>query len=556
MKTSVRAACLALLAAALLGTPAQAQQRERVPPQVEPSAGQPGKAAAESITPVQPPADKPAEAEMERMAEQMQNRRYRRPVFRLGQDYTLRAGDGAVHVVTVLGDVTIEGTVRDDVIVTMGSARLASTARIEGVLVVVGGSVNADEGAYVGRDVVVIGGTLTTPGDVLSSHGEQVVIGTPGLGRSLDRVVPWFTQGLIWGRLIVPGLAWVWWVVAFFFLVYLAVNTIFDRPVSATAGTLLQRPLSVFMLGLLVLLLTVPVLAILAASVIGIAVVPFVLCAIVAAAIVGKVAVLRAIGLGAFGGDGRVQGFLAFVLGFIVVSLAYMVPVLGVLTWALTSVIGLGAAAATFRTSLRRERPAVAPPPPAPAPAPAGIAPVAANVSERAAVMEEPSAATVGAGPVMPQPGVETPPVPPPPIPPPPSAFSQGLAAYPRATFLDRVAAFALDAILVAIANGVLLDMGRYEGMFFFLLLVYHMAFWAWRGTTLGGIIVSLRVVRTHGTELRATDALVRGLSAIFSIVALGIGCLWMLQDPEKQMWHDKIAGTLVVKVPRDLVLP
>jgi uncharacterized RDD family membrane protein YckC len=29
-----------------------------------------------------------------------------------------------------------------------------------------------------------------------------------------------------------------------------------------------------------------------------------------------------------------------------------------------------------------------------------------------------------------------------------------------------------------------------------------------------------------------------------------------MLQDPERQMWHDKIAGTLVVKVPRDLVLP
>ena len=35
----------------------------------------------------------------------------------------------------------------------------------------------------------------------------------------------------------------------------------------------------------------------------------------------------------------------------------------------------------------------------------------------------------------------------------------------------------------------------------------------------------------------------------------IGIGCLWMLQDPEKQMWHDKIAGTLVVKAPREVVL-
>ncbi|MBW8895733.1 MAG: RDD family protein [Acidobacteria bacterium] len=55
---------------------------------------------------------------------------------------------------------------------------------------------------------------------------------------------------------------------------------------------------------------------------------------------------------------------------------------------------------------------------------------------------------------------------------------------------------------------------------------------------------------------MRFADALVRGLSSVFSVAALGIGCLWMLQDPEKQMWHDKIAGTLVVKVPRHLVLP
>ncbi len=59
----------------------------------------------------------------------------------------------------------------------------------------------------------------------------------------------------------------------------------------------------------------------------------------------------------------------------------------------------------------------------------------------------------------------------------------------------------------------------------------------------------------TEIVELRFVDALVRGLSSVFSIVALGTGCLWMLQDPERQMWHDKIAGTLVVKVPREVVL-
>jgi uncharacterized RDD family membrane protein YckC len=131
----------------------------------------------------------------------------------------------------------------------------------------------------------------------------------------------------------------------------------------------------------------------------------------------------------------------------------------------------------------------------------------------------------------------------------------EGLAHYPRATFLDRLAAFALDCLLVAIASE-LLEMNRHEGFFPLLLLAYHIAFWTWRGTTLGGIICSLRVVRTTGGPLRPAEALVRGLSSVFSLAALGIGCFWMLQDPESQTWHDKIAGTLVVKVPRELVLP
>jgi uncharacterized RDD family membrane protein YckC len=160
-----------------------------------------------------------------------------------------------------------------------------------------------------------------------------------------------------------------------------------------------------------------------------------------------------------------------------------------------------------------------------------------------------------------PDPGPALPPPPPPEAapalePPPfPSIYTQGLAAYPRATFLDRLAAIALDCLLVGIANA-FLDVGNNDGEYFFMLLAYHIAFWAWKGTTLGGIIIGLKIVRTHGAEMRVVDAIVRGLSAIFSVVAMGIGCFWMLQDRERQMWHDKIAGTLVIKGPREVVLP
>jgi uncharacterized RDD family membrane protein YckC len=152
----------------------------------------------------------------------------------------------------------------------------------------------------------------------------------------------------------------------------------------------------------------------------------------------------------------------------------------------------------------------------------------------------------------------EAPPVAPPPraeVPPRPSAFSQGLAGYPRAAFLDRAAAFAIDCILVAVSSE-LLDWTNNDGSWLFLLLLYYIAFWAWKGTSLGGIIVGLKVTRTDGRELTFADALVRGLSGVLSLAALGIGCFWMLHDPEQQTWHDKIAGTLVVKAPREVVLP
>lgn len=130
------------------------------------------------------------------------------------------------------------------------------------------------------------------------------------------------------------------------------------------------------------------------------------------------------------------------------------------------------------------------------------------------------------------------------------------LSTYPRATFLDRLGACVLDVLLVVIA-GRLFDWDQDDGRLFVLFMVYSIAFLAWKGTTIGGIVCSLRVVRLDGSPLRPVDAVVRTLSSLFSIAALGIGFFWILIDGnrDKQAWHDKIAGTLVVRVPRDLAL-
>jgi uncharacterized RDD family membrane protein YckC len=44
---------------------------------------------------------------------------------------------------------------------------------------------------------------------------------------------------------------------------------------------------------------------------------------------------------------------------------------------------------------------------------------------------------------------------------------------------------------------------------------------------------------------------IVRALACFFSIVAAGLGFIWIAFDREKQGWHDKIAGTVVVRLPR-----
>ena len=280
----------------------------------------------------------PPPLNVERQEEPEQIDRSYGPTIRIGQDYTLRANEVVRDVRTVFGDVTIDGRVDQDVVVVLGSARLGPTAIVDGSLVVVGGGATIAQGASVRRDMVVVGGTLDAPSD-FSPGGEHVVIGFPVLGNALRGIVPWITRGLLWGRLIVPELRWIWIVVGTVFLIALLINTLFDRAVRGCADALIARPLSSFLLGLLVAVLSVPALAILAATVIGLAVVPFVLCAIVLAGIVGKVGVARAIGRGIIkpaSAEEGVQAFLCFVLGFAVLVFVYMVPVLGVITWTLT----------------------------------------------------------------------------------------------------------------------------------------------------------------------------------------------------------------------------
>jgi uncharacterized RDD family membrane protein YckC len=486
-------------------------------------------------------------------------------VLRIGQDYTLRPTDDARDVHVVFGAETIEGHVYEDAVAIFGPVRLGPTAVVDGNLVVFGDRATIDAGAVVHGDLVVIGGAVDMPVG-FAPGGQHIVVGAQALGDRLRSVVPWFVHGLLWARPIVPSLSWIWAVVAVFFLLYLLVNIMLNRPVAASAAAMRTRPLSAFLVGLLVLLLMGPVSVLLALSVIGLAVVPFALCALVVAGLIGKVGVLRWFGESAVAvddPDSRAQAVRSFAIGFVLLTALYMVPIIGLVTWALASTFGLGGAVLAFMSGLRREnprpvRPPVPPPPifvqPAP-PVPPPFTPEAQPISYGAPAM------SFDASPISPEPQPMSFDAPPQPASASASyAMPSGTAdlrGFPHAFFSDRLAAFILDGVIIIIGSQMLnLDLDRRLGSFIILALAYFIVFWAWKGTTMGGIICNLRVIRVDGQPLQFADALARGLSSIFSFAVLGLGCLWILRDPERQTWHDRIAGTYVVKVPKSWPLP
>jgi uncharacterized RDD family membrane protein YckC len=70
-----------------------------------------------------------------------------------------------------------------------------------------------------------------------------------------------------------------------------------------------------------------------------------------------------------------------------------------------------------------------------------------------------------------------------------------------------------------------------------------------------GGIVLNLQVVRQDGQPVNFLTAIVRILAAVFSAFIFFLGFFWIGWDRDKQGWHDKIAGTVVVRLPRAVSL-
>lgn len=132
------------------------------------------------------------------------------------------------------------------------------------------------------------------------------------------------------------------------------------------------------------------------------------------------------------------------------------------------------------------------------------------------------------------------------------------------ATAKDRFLAFLIDLvvlIIVSILIGILTNsflsasssyqdfrfyiqnINNLVGVLYFVLLTYL------NQATIGKKILGLKVVTLQRTKPSFLTVIIREVVGKFvSTIVLLLGFVWILFDKDKQGWHDKIAGTIVVK--------
>ena len=155
--------------------------------------------------------------------------------------------------------------------------------------------------------------------------------------------------------------------------------------------------------------------------------------------------------------------------------------------------------------------------------------------------------------------------------PPPYGGGAAGPVDYGLATFGQRVGAFIIDGFITwavlmfgFIVAGMTTQDSSFEnpdpapsalGWLFILAtslaaIVYFPLFEGRpEGQTFGKRAMMIRVVRdSNGAPLGYLLAFGRTMSRFFDYFLFGLGLLWAIWDPKHQTWHDKIAGTVVVR--------
>jgi uncharacterized RDD family membrane protein YckC len=423
------------------------------------------------------------------------------------------AGD-ASDVVSVLGNTKVSGSVRHSAVAVLGDTLIDGL--VQGDVVSVLGNVKLGPDAIVGGDVVAVGGKVERDPAAQVHGAVQTVIGS---FTGFAWLKPWIENCLFYGRplALAPGLGWAWGLALGFLALYAGLALLFGEGVTRCVQTLESQPGMTLVAALITVLLTPILLVLLCITFVGIAAVPFVAAGLFCASVFGKTVMLAWLGhrtVGARGGSRVGHPALAVLVGGAIVLVLYLVPVVGFIVYKVLGMFGLGAVIYTLVLLARARRPGR---PERAAADPESVAPAPE------ATLAQPAGA---AAPIL------------------------SAAGLQRAGFGIRMAALFLDALLVGFLMGML-----HHGFHFELLALafYGAVMWKMRGSTVGGIVFDLQVVRLDDRPLDWQTAIVRALACFLSLAVIGLGFFWIAFDAGKQAWHDKIAGTVVVRVRKGI---
>jgi hypothetical protein len=446
-----------------------------------------------------------------------------RDVVAIGASVKLDGRIGG-QLVIVGGEGKLSGTVQEDTVIVLGRADITRTAVLDGNAVLIGGPFDVSPEASIG--------------------GERVTIPFGDILPKIEWLKKYFVSGPLLGRWLTFDLFWPWVIAGTFLAVYLVTLLVFPAAARAVYVSLEERPVTSIFTGLLTLILFAPLTFLLIISVAGILVIPFLKIALILALLFGKVGVICFLGRGV----GKTTGatllqapLLAFIVGAIVLTLSYAIPLFGIFAWGLATVFGLGGAIVALSNTFKREEASV---PPAPV-----LVSTLRTASGHSGTGTVPGASdSIPGTSNAPSAGAAAPPV---------ADITrlnpQDTILLPRAGFWKRLLATILDLMLITAAVIALPVIG--PALFIPLAVVYFVAMWTWKGTTIGGLVLGHKIVRTNGRPVNFAVALVRSLTSLFSLLIFFLGFLWAGWDREKQTWHDKIAGTVVVRMPQGFSL-
>jgi uncharacterized RDD family membrane protein YckC len=469
----------------------------------------------------------------------------------IGREYLLNREETFNGDLTLIGSRgRIEGTVNGDVVLVGTTCRISGT--VNGDLVNVASKTDLQEGALVHGDYVSFLSSGKHAEGTVTGDRTQIDLLSPGVLEGLHH---WFAHTILLLRPMSPTSTVSWFLTLLVLALFLAIGFFLPRPVSETAQIIQERTPASILCGIVVVPAAAFLCFLLLVTVVGILAIPIVFATLLGFSALGNTALFELVGrkiAPKLGQPSPAQAtgsspstpvtpsnqppsfprphqvpLLWICLGAVVCWIFYSIPVIGFLIGSAVFLVSLGAATLYVLERTRPKRaPDAAPTTPLPVHPPAVPSPVDSPAAP--APVNSPAAESLSL-PVVPTAPEKAP-----------------ATGVPAVEFMPRLFGNFIDLGLVYLA----LSSAHATRYTLASWVLYRFAMYFWRSATLGEIILNLQVRKLDGGVL-SNDfgaCAVRALSSLVSLLPLGLGFIWIVFDPQKQTWHDKISGSYVVR--------